>query len=139
MTEIPGNLKAAMEAYISTAADMNLNPVVIECRLKVENAMRALEVAQSTLNDAEQSYRDRMREKEDYIIAQVLELGTSIAHYGVTAKHRNGYERVTWDNKKMTSICMANPALLDLLAPARKVTDVAPSVKISYEPVAELT
>lgn len=132
MTDIPDNLAAMIENYAVVSATMIVDPKVIEARLAVESAKNRLVILEESLAEAEKPHRDELNSLEDYITGQILELGRSLSYKGVDVKHRSAYERVTWDNKQMTNLCMKNPALLDLLAPARKVTQVSASVKITY-------
>lgn len=132
--ELGGNLLAAMEKYARQINQAALNPAIVIAKKLYDDKYEEMIAAQEVVDKLEKPYKEKADELEEYIIAQVLELGLSAKHAGVEAKHRKGYERVTWNNKEMTSLCMKNPALLDLLASARKVTDVDPSVKISYTP-----
>lgn len=140
MTEITGNLKAAMEEYGSVIDDSDNDPEVVAAMKTYNDKFEEMEKAQQMVYMLQKPHNDKINELAEYIKAQVMEHGSSVSHAGVDAKHRKGYERVTWNNKEMTSLCMKNPALLDLLASARKVSEVDPSVKISYtlpEPVKE--
>lgn len=137
MTEIPENLKEAMEQFARVHQAMETNLKIIARRKEFDVAREAMNIASAALLEAEEPLQKQIDELEEYIRAQVLELGFSTSHAGVEAKHRKGYERTTWNNKEMTKLCMSNPALLELLAPARKVSEVSPSVTINYTPESE--
>lgn len=139
MTEIPDNLKAAMKQYDSISRKLDNDPVTRSLWAEMEAIGRQADAIEAQITDIEAPHREQLSQLEDYIKAQVLELGASCEHAGVTARHRKGYERTTWNNKEMTSLCMKNPALLDLLGSARKVSEVEPSVTISYEKPKEET
>lgn len=134
MNDIPDNLMAMMENYAIVSATMAVDPKVIEASLAVENAKNNLIIMEEALAEAKKPHTDELNSLADYIKGQVLELERSLSYKGVEVKHRSAHERVSWNNKEMTKLCMSNPALLDILSPARKVTQVKASVKISYSP-----
>lgn len=143
MNETPKNLLKAMETYSEVHYKMANDPALTEAQLKYDQAVAPLlakfEMAKRFLDAVDhvrEGYLSDLNEVENYIKAQVMELGRSVTHNDVKAAHRSGYERVTWDNKKITSLIMANPALAQIIAPARKVTEVAPNVSVSINPVA---
>ncbi len=132
MNEIPENLKSALEKY----ADNNL---AMECDSKIQslNDKRDLILEQVTavdleLEQATSQYTDRLKEVEEYITAQVFELGTSLDYAGVEVKHVSGYVRETWNGKSINKILLDNPALIPTFKPAKKETQVKPRVKITY-------
>jgi len=142
MTEIPDNLKAAMESYADQVKKADQHSATLTFQHQIDALNEQIKELRLQLLTALHPYLEKIAELEDYITAQVFEVGATTSHAGVTAKHRSGYERTTWDNKQMTKLCMSNPALLDLLAPARKVTEVNPSVTVSYtapKPIEEVT
>jgi len=132
MIEIPDNLKAAMESYADQQEKIADHGTAQKIQPRIDALNEQIKELQGQLNTALQPHLEKIAELEDYIVAQVLEVGATTSHAGVTAKHRSGYERTTWDNKQMTKLCMSNPALLDLLGSARKVSEVKPSVAINY-------
>lgn len=134
MSEMTGNLIAAMEQYAKIHKSMDKDPQVIASRLSLDTAQDHLDEADSALRVAEKDYCERMIKLEEYIIANVLELGTSTSHAGVEAKHRKGYDRITWSNKALTEICMDNPAILKMIKSTRTITPVDPSVSVNYDP-----
>lgn len=131
MNDIPKNLKAAMEAYAKVHADYANDGALKQAQLEYDIALEAAQRILKSVDPIRESYDLEIAKLEDYIKAQVMELGHSVLHSGVKASHRSGYERITWDNQYMTKILMDNPALLPTFKPARKVTEVKPSVTVT--------
>jgi hypothetical protein len=138
MNEIPGNLLDAMEQYSRINHRMANDAKLKQAQLEYDQAVEAAKRILDAVEPIRESYESDIVQLEDYIKAQVLELGRSVVHNDVKASHRSGYERVTWDNKKITSLIMENPVLAQIVVPARKVTEVAPSVSVSINPQASL-
>ena len=133
MTEIPENLKTAMEKYAINIEQMNSNAIVVECRNAVDNARDKLTAAEKVLADAELEYWDLERIHRYNIVTQALELGTSVSHEGVSAKHRKGHTSETYPVKEVRKILLANPAILPAFNAISVVKEVEPSVRVSYK------
>lgn len=133
MTEITGNLQAAMKQYAEAFEAMEKDPAIVAATMNYDTYFAQMLEAQEACEKLRATYGSKLDELEAYIIAQVLEHGSSVSHAGVDAKHRSAYTRVTWNNKVMTELCMKNPALLDVLASARNTKEVDPSVKVNYQ------
>ena len=133
MNETPKNLLKAMEAYSQVHYKMANDPALLEAQLKYDQAVEDAKRILDAVDHVREGYLSDLNKVENYIKAQVMELGRSVTHNDVKAAHRSGYERVTWDNKRITSLIMANPALAQIIAPARKVTEVAPNVAVSIQ------
>jgi len=129
---VPGNLQEAMqkwqEVYFNKAGDKEISKLGDEINLLKVRLDRACE-----------PFNTELQELEEYIKAQVMELGQSIEHSGVKAAHRKGHERVSWNNKEMSSILLSNPNLAPIFTPARKVTEVKPSVSVKWVGIKEET
>lgn len=128
--EIPESVKQALGRYWEIAQDRDSDPAVRLAQSRLSDLEKEVELAKKDLQKIKARFRAPLQELEEYIFSHTLELGGSFQWGGVQVIYRSGYERVTWSNKEMTALCMANPALLQLLQPARKVTEVAPLVKI---------
>ena len=132
MNEIPDNLKTALEQYAEQNKALNEDQEI----RKFDNAKLELERKLSELDsqivEASKSYLHRIVELEDYIAAQVMEIGSSVNHAGVEAKHVSGYTRTTWQGKVIEKILIDNPALISTFKPARKETEVKPRVNVIY-------
>ncbi len=131
MNDIPENLKSAMEQYSKINADLENDQVLKQAQFEYDYTVTEAKRKLDKFHERREQYLVRLLRIEDYIKAQVMELGHSVLHCGVKAQHRSGYERISWDNKHMTKILMDNPALLTTFKPARKVTEVRPSVTVT--------
>lgn len=132
MTEIPENLKAAMTEYALQHNLMDSDHGLKELNEIRDELLRQVNDVDLQIEKESARYMSKMMELEGYIQGHVFELGTTVTHEGVKASHRSGYERITWDNKKMSSILLSNPNLAPIFTPARKVTEVRPSVSVVY-------
>ena len=128
---ITDNVKKALEEYKQVTDDMETDPNAKMAMDAIASIQEQLTSLSSDLAKAQAPYRTKLDEIVDYITVQALEIATSFEHAGVKVSYRKGYERVTWVRKAMDDICLKNPALLSLLAPARKITPVEPSVSIA--------
>lgn len=134
---ITDNVKKALEEFANQNTQMEQDPEVIATTKAYNDILAELEEAEIRGNLARARFQNRIEELEEYIKAHALEIATSFEHMGVKVSYRKGYERITWVRKKMDELCLKNPALLDLLAPARKITPVDPSVSIAILEVEE--
>lgn len=128
---ITENVKMALQNYKIITDSMESDPKVETLKYDISSLQGRMDDLQKELTKAQEPYQTKLNETEEYIKVQALEIATSFEHMGVKVSYRKGYERVTWVRKKMDDICLKNPALLDLLAPARKITPVDPSVSIA--------
>jgi len=128
---ITENVKKALEEYRQVTKDMEADPQAKNIKDAIASIQDQLTSLQTDLSTIQSPYRTTLYEIEDYVRVQALEIGTSFEHAGVKVSYRKGYERITWTSKEMDDICLKNPALLSVLAPARKVTPVNPSVSIA--------
>ena len=128
---ITDNVKMALQNYKIITDSMEGDLKVEALRYDISSLQVRMDDLQKELTKAQEPYLTKLDETEEYIKVQALEIGTSFEHAGVKVSYRKGYERVTWVRKKMDDICLKNPALLDLLAPARKITPVDPSVTVA--------
>lgn len=134
---ITENVKKALEEYKRITDDMELDAKAKSIREELFSLKSQMDEILDELGCVEGPYRTKLAETEEYIKAQALEIATSFEHAGIKVSYRKGYERITWTSKEMDNICLKNPALLSVLAPARKVTPVDPSVSIAVLEVAE--
>lgn len=128
---ITENVKKALEEYRQVTKDMEADPQAKNIKDAIASIQDQLTSLQTDLSTIQSPYRTTLYEIEDYVRVQALEIATSFEHAGVKVSYRKGYERITWTSKEMDDICLKNPALLSVLAPARKVTPVNPSVSIA--------
>jgi hypothetical protein len=79
-------------------------------------------------------YKARLKSASEFIKAHLLEIEHTVSHESVKATFRKGHERVSWNGKELDSLCMKNPALLEMLGSARKVSPVKPSISVKWDP-----
>ena len=128
---ITDNVKKALERYKQVIVDMTLDAKFKSVSIEIVLQRRKMDKLQKELEQIKEPYQSKIDEFEKYIEIQALEIGTSFEHMGVKVSYVKGYERITWTRKAMDEICLQNPALLSVLAPARKITPVDPSVSIA--------
>ena len=102
MDEIPENLKQAMNRFAVQTILMDKDPDLIELNKIRDELLRQVSDVDKRINEASEKYTVNLEPIEEYITAQILEVGQNIEHSGVKANHRKGYERITWNNKKIT-------------------------------------
>ena len=124
-------IKRALEDYRLTTDNMEGDGKAKVVREEIDSLQERLTDLLRELEEINKPYKIKLSEIEEYIKAHALEIATSFEHMGVKVSYRKGYERITWTSKEMDSICLKNPALLSVLAPARKVTLVDPRVSIA--------
>lgn len=78
------------------------------------------------LQEATAPYRAKLDALEVEIKAAALDDAASFKAHDVAVTYRKGYDRVTWDTKRLDGYAAAHPEVL----PFRSVTAVAPSVSI---------
>lgn len=67
-----------------------------------------------------------IKKVEAELKSTVMELGETVSHDGSTVSIRSGYERVSWDGKKLAGYAAAHPEIEAF----KKVSVVKPSVSI---------
>ena len=134
---ITDNVKKALEDYRLLTINMEADPKVKIISDDISSLNEKMNDLLAALTKAQELYKTKLDETRKYIEIQALEIATSFEHMGVKVSYRKGYDRITWVRKAMDEICLKNPALLSLLAPARKVTPVDPGVSIAVLEVAE--
>lgn len=128
---ITDNVKKALEDYKLITINISMDAKAKVVRDEIDSLQERMNNLRKELTEIEEPYRKSLEETEEYIKAHALEIGQSFEHMGVKVSYRKGYERITWTRKVMDDLCLKNPALLDLLSPARKITPVDPSVSIA--------
>ena len=129
---IPENLKEAMKQHAVNHELLDMDLAIHQRNLEKDKLLEKVNALDIEIEKLSEPYLLNISETEGYIKAQVLELGTSVEHMGVKVSHRTGHERISWNNKKMSSILLSNPNLAPIFTPARKVTDIKPSVTVKY-------
>ncbi len=132
MNEIPENLKEAMKTYAVNHELIEQDLSILLRKTKRDDLLEEVNAIDLEIEKLSEPYLSKIKETEDYIKAQVLEVGKSVEFIGVKVSHRKGHERISWNNKQMSSILLSNPNLAPIFTPARKVTDVKPSVTVKY-------
>lgn len=135
--EIPENLKHAMEEYAKQYELMDSDKKLKDLEEIRGELLRQVNDVDLQIEKFAGIYMRAAQELEKYIEVQIMELGQSMSHAGVEAKHVKGYVRSTWQGKVMDKILFENPALIPLFKPAKKETEVAPRVNVIYVGVVE--
>ena len=118
--EVPGQLKAAMIEF-----------AIVEEMLG--GGDDDLAKARVEFERLAEPYKDRLAAAREFITAHLLEIEHSVAHESVKATFRKGHERVSWNGKELDSLCLKNPALLEMLGSARRVSPVKPSISVKWD------
>lgn len=134
MSEIPDNLKSAMEQYANIRVELENDADLQLLQASIDSLLIEVDAIEQKIKKLVEPQDKKLEELRDYIRAQVYELEATAKHAGVKAAYRKAYDRETWQGKKMTKILLDNPSLVPIFTPARKVTPVQASVTISYEP-----
>ena len=129
---IPENLKQAMKTYAVNHELIEQDLKLIQLNMKLDDLLEKVNALNLEIEKESEPYLSAIRENEEYIKAQVLELDRSVEFVGVKVSHRKAHERISWNNNAMSSILLLNPNLAPIFTPARKVTDVKPSVTVKY-------
>ena len=128
---ITENVKMALQNYKIITDSMEGDLKVDALRYDISSLQGRMDDLQKELTKAQEPYRIKLNETEKYIKVQALEIGTSFEHMGVKVSYVSGYDKVTWTKKDLDELCLQNPAVLSVLAPARKITPVDPRVSIA--------
>ena len=132
MNEIPENLKQAMSQYAEKVELMNSDVQIRDLNAVRNELMKQITDVDSAIKNAASKYMELIAKLEEDIQAQVFEIGGSVMHAGVEAKHVSGYVSVTWQKKIIDKILFDNPALIPTFKPAKKETPVSPRVTVTY-------
>lgn len=128
---ITDNVKKALEDFKLITINMEADPKVKNLSDNISSLQDQLTDLQKELTEARKPWKTRLDETIRYISVHAFEIATSFEHMGVKVSYRKGYDRVTWKREFLDEFCIKNPALLSVLAPARKITPVDPSVSIA--------
>ena len=134
MNEIPDNLKSAMEQYANINVELENDADLQLLQASIDSLLIEVNSVELKIKELVEPQDKKLKDLDEYIRAQVMELEGTAKHAGVKAAYRKGYDRETWQGKKMTKILLDNPSLVPIFTPARKVTPVKASITISYEP-----
>lgn len=96
--------------------------------LKVRKAANALNAYADEKRRLEPQIQ-RLAKLKKAAVEAAKAAGQDIEVHGASAKQKSGYERVTWNGKLLDGYAMDHPEIL----PARKVSQVKPSVAIKVE------
>jgi hypothetical protein len=119
--EISGPLEAAMVLFAAASSDLG-------------GGDEELAKARVEFERLAEPYKDRLKSASEFIKAHLLEIEHTVSHESVKATFRKGHERVSWNGKELDSLCLKNPALLEMLGSARKISPVKPSISVKWDP-----
>ena len=105
----------------------------------VEKARASVERANIRLEKAEKTYRGSMQGNKMVIETLLLIEQQSVIAFGIRAKFRKAYDRITYDRKTLDNIAAENVRIFNLINPHRKVSPVKAGVSIEVsDPIALL-
>ena len=132
MNEIPENLKQAMSQYAEKHEAMDVDPIIRDLNEVRDELLRQVNDIDLQIEKAAHKHLRDITKLDEYIQAQVFEIGGTVKYAGVEAKHVSGYVRITWTGKTIEKILFDNPALIPTFKPAKKETPVSPRVTVTY-------
>lgn len=134
MTEIPDNLKSAMEQYANIKVELENDIDIQLLNASVDSLLVEVNNIEQKIQKLTEPSDKKLKEIDEYIRGQVLELEITAKHAGVVATYSKPHSRTNWISKKMTDICMNDPELLERVTSARSVKEYPAKVAVTYEP-----
>jgi len=111
----------------------------METSPEVEKARKAVERAGKRLIEAESLFKTEIKESEKVIIELTTLIGSSVLAFGIRAKFRKAYDRITYDRAVLDRIASENTRIKNLIYPHRKVSPVKSGVSVEVaDPLALL-
>lgn len=126
-----------MEDYIATNKELAEQSELEPLRVRITQLESELHELNVRAGDISYPYHHRLDKLEDHIKTQVLEIGATISHNGVTAKFKKGYTSETYPVTDVRKILLANPAILPAFNAISNVKEYEPTVRVSYKPEVE--
>lgn len=124
---VPANVRQAMMELWTVHLQKSTDPVLADAKEKA-----------ITL---EGEYLKKIDDLHDYIRGHSLESEESFDSAGVRVTFTKGYTLVKYDKKVLDELLIKNPAISEMVGPARKETNVKPKiafkVDLSWEPEPE--
>ena len=105
----------------------------------VEKARASVKRAEIRLEKAEREYRGSMKGSKMVIESLLLIEQQSVMAFGIRAKFRKAYDRITYDRAVLDRIAAENVRIKNLIYPHRKVSPVKAGVSVEVaDPIALL-
>jgi len=111
----------------------------METSPEVEKARKSVERANARLVEAESLFKEEIKESEKVIIELTTLIESSVLAFGIRAKFRKAYDRITYDRKVLDNIAAENVRIKNLIWPHRKVSQIKAGVSVEVaDPIALL-
>lgn len=129
--KVEGILQTLIHQLVYELQAELLDPTLRVLRQDIKNAETRLKDSREHYETSSQVYT----EKADALRGRIKDLAlegkqTFAPERGVTIKFTNGYCKVTYDSKELDRLLAKNPALAEMVNPARKEKEVDPRVNI---------
>lgn len=102
----------------------------METSPEVEKARLSVTRANKRLVEAESLFREEMKTCQATIVNLTTEVGSSVLAFGIRAKFRKAYDRITYDREVLDRLAESNVRLKNLIWPHRKVSSVKSGVSV---------
>ena len=102
----------------------------METSKEVEKARLSVTRAEKRLIEAELPYREKMLKSAETIVELTTVIGSSVLAFGIRAKFRKAYDRITYNREALDRIAWENVRIKNLIFPHRKVSPVKSGVSI---------
>lgn len=99
---------------------------VLDLQAATDPIQAEIDALTAKLREAAAPFQAQVDALEAEIKSAAVQEAASFKAHDVSVTYRKGYDRVTWDTKKLDGYAAAHPEVL----PFRSVTVVAPSVSI---------
>ena len=96
----------------------------------VEKARASVARAEKRLIEAELPYREKMLKSKETIVELTTVIESSVLAFGIRAKFRKAYDRITYDREVLDRIAAENTRIKNLIYPHRKVSSVKSAVSV---------
>lgn len=111
----------------------------LETSPEVEKARASVQRAEKRLIKAEMPFQAEMKKEQETIIDLTTAVGSSVLAFGIRAKFRKAYIRVTYDREVLDRLAETNTRLKNLIYPHRKESQVKSGVTVEVaDPIALL-
>lgn len=128
---VAGKLKTLIHQLVFELQAEHLDPTLRVLKKVVENSEQKLKDDRDHYETTRQIYVEKADELREQIKEQALKEKLTFApERGVTIKFTKGYVKVTYNNKELDRLLAKNPALAEMVNPARSEKEVDPRVNI---------
>lgn len=130
--EPEGDIKETLIAMAYTKAEWRDDLQVVAAREEIDEVKITLDHCEKNLKVVEAKYAKKISSLEDRLISQVCEIGSSVDYLNIIAQYTAAHVRVSYDRKKVDAILVKNPAISEIINPARSESPVDERVKVKW-------